>query len=189
MTLGEMGVQEHMNGTPPDVMKQIRSDEFTRAMKYLRADGILLDSGDLQLQFLPKESLIMSILTPLRQNNYGVVFSFRPEPTIFVDHPDHDETGSITRFAAAAVNVSNFHPEIPAPKERPELFLLTRDVSEASHMIPITWATQHHRLSYLEGFYPSQFPIESIAQSGIIFDRLSQHEGIEGNAELYMKIR
>ncbi len=173
----------------PDQMKEIRRHEFSRAMRYFRSTGIALDAGDLSLHRYDEDSLITSVLKPVREEDFGVLFSFRPEPTPFVDHPDHDKTGHIARFVAAASDVEHFHPEISSTESRPNLFLLTHQVDSATHILPVSWATKQHRLSYLEGFYPSQFPTESIASSGVIFERLSTHEGIEGNAELYMQIR
>lgn len=178
-----------MAGTLPDQMREIRKREFSQAMRYFRSSGIALDAGDLSLHRHDEDFLIASVLAPIREGNFGVLFSFRPEPTPYVDHPDHDKTGHIARFVGAAADVEHFHPEIPATESRPEIFLLTRDVAQATHMFPVSWGTKHHRLSYLEGFYPSQFPTESIEPSGVIFERLSTHEGIEGNAELYMQIR
>lgn len=188
MTLGEMGIQKHMSGIQPDQMREIRKQEFQQAMRYFRSEGIPLDAGDLRLHTYD-DALIATVLKPVREGKFGVIFSFNPEPTPYVDHPDHDKTGHISRFVGATADVVHFHPEIPAMTERPNLFLLTNQVERATHMLPVSWATKQHRLSYLEGFYPSQFPVESIAPSGVIFERLSSHEGIEGNAELYMQIR
>ena len=189
MTLGEMGIQKHMAGVNPDKMKGIRRKEFFQAMKYFHSTGIALDQGDFALHKHDDEVLLESVLKPVREGNYGVLFSFREEPTPYVDHPDHDKTGHIARIVGAGADVSHYHMEIPAMKERPNLFLLTHQIERATHMLPISRATKLHRLSYLEGFYPSQFTVESIAPSGVIFDRLSTHEGIQGNAELYMQIR
>ncbi len=189
MTLGEMGIQKHMSGTQPDQMREIRKQEFQKAMRYFRSTGISLDAGDLRLHKYDDDELIATVLKPVREGNFGVIFSFNPEPTPYVDHPDHDKTGNISRFVGATADVAYFHPEIPAMKERPNLFLLTHQIERATHMLPVTWATNHHRLSYLEGFYPSQFPAQSIEPSGVIFESLSTHEGIQGNAELYLQIR
>ncbi len=189
MTLGEMGIQKHMAGANPERMKEIRRKEFFQAMRYFHSTGIALDLGDFALHKHNDEVLIESVLKPVREGNFGVLFSFREEPTPYVDHPDHDKTGYITRIVGAGADVSNYHPEIKATNERPNLFLLTHQIERATHMLPVSWATKHHRLSYLEGFYPSQFPTQSIEPSGVIFERLSTHEGIDGNAELYMQIR
>lgn len=178
-----------MESVLPDQMREIRKREFHQAMRYFRSSGIALDAGDLSLHKYDEDALIASVLKPVREGNFGVLFSFRPEPTPYVDHPDHDKTGHIARFVGAASDVAHFYQEIPSMASRPELYLLTRNVTQATHMLPVSWATKQHRLSYLAGFYPSQFPTESIAPSGVIFERLSTHEGIEGNAELYMQIR
>ena len=187
LTLGELGIGPQRNETPNE-MKITRSKEFSNAMKYLRANGIAHDFGDLQLSFVPLKPVISEVVTDIRRKNCGVIFSFF-DPLEYVDHPDHDKTGEIARFAAASSDVTYFHQEIEALPSRPNLFVRTRDVSRATHMIPLSHSTIHHRTAYFEGFYPSQFPPDTVDKSEVIFDRLTSQENIPGKAELYWNIR
>lgn len=188
LTMGEVGIPSHWSTVTPIEMKNIRREEFLHSLQSIGAMGISLDYPDLHVSLTPIEPVVQTTLKTVRDNKFGVLFSFHPnEVTPLFDHPDHNTAGVITKIVAAAADVKHFYPEYPAMQKRPELYVWTTDTHTATHKLPLPKAARERRNTHLVTHYPSQFSRENQSEWTVIFDRITH--GNHKHRELYLKIR
>lgn len=188
LTLGEVGIPSEWPSVTPEQMKQIRRNEFTHSMEALGTSGIALDHGDLRMSLAPPEPAVKDVLKIVREQQFGVLFSFHPyEVTPVFDHPDHNTAGIVTKLVAAAADVRHFYPEYPAMSERPELFFWTSDTKTATQKLPLPAGARKRRNQHLIEQYPSQFAAAEKREWTTIFDRITN--GKHKHRELYVNVR
>lgn len=188
LTYGGLGIPRG-SAVTPDEMKAIRRAEFASSLSAIGATGESVDLPDLDVSFLPTESVVRPVLKIVRERRSGVIFSFHPqETTKDIDHPDHNTAGQTARFVSAAADVTHFFPEYPAPRRRPALYLWTTDKRIATHHLPLTDDTVQQRNIHMETHYPSQFPSDTINTWKVIFDKVTK-SGSGKHAEMYVRVR
>jgi len=198
MTLGELGSVEGRPDLFPEVVKEIRLQEFQQAMSSLGAKYEIMGLRDFGLSTIPLIEIAIPLMNVLRKNDFGAVFSFHPyEITQDFDHPDHNMAGSATRFASSAQDVKNFNvtqdftnEEIAqATDSRPELYFWTTDSNQANKKIKLSKESRERRNNYLINNYGSQFPSKSKSRWGKIFDRITDKRLFKGHQEYYQRVR
>lgn len=198
MTLGEMGEVVYQPGLDTKQVAQVRQTEFGQAMDSIGADYHLMGFVDLALSTLNFRIMAMPMLDLLRSKDFAALFTFHPyEITLEFDHPDHNITGQVTRFAASAQDVKKLQtgPFIASPVshqatgDRSELYFWTTDRNVATHRVVLPEKVRQNRDNYLIDNYPSQFPRKSQSRWGKIFDRITYKGFLQGHQEYYQRVR
>jgi len=140
-------------------MKEIRRNEFMDSMASISATGIIIEFPDLGMSLAPIEPVVKHVISVVREQQFGVLFSFHPsEITIHIDHPDHNTADQVARFISATSDVSHFYPEYPPMDRRPELCLWNIDQSRVTHEISVSGMARIRINRHMARHYPSQFP-------------------------------
>ena len=198
MTLGEMGEVVNQPGLDAKQVAQVRQTEFNQAMGSIGANHESMGFADLALSTLNFRIMAMPMLDLLRSKDFAALFTFHPyEITPDFDHPDHNITGQVARFAASAQDVRKLQtgPFISSPvshqatENRPELYFWTTDKNVATHKIGLSKKVRQNRDNYLTDHYPSQFPRKSQSRWGKIFDRITYKGLLQGHQEYYQRVR
>lgn len=180
-THGELGIQEHMKGTTPEQMAQIRADEFKNAMTHLGVKSYILRG--FEDSKLPRDqwALNQAILAIVQRENPDSVDSFfEYEISDYYDHLDHNAVGQTVRYASQMAASGKNKLE-----RRPQLSLWTTNIFFANTYLRVSEKTREWRNNYLAQFYPSQFPKESMDQWSQYFDSILYKKDYSGPVELY----